>query len=88
MNTQTLWNLCAFLIVFTVVDSCKEFSVFPDPCEENTATGKGIGRWESITTKGAPSARYGHTAVWTGKEMIVWGGEGDNYLNTGARYKP
>ena len=23
---------------------------------------------------GAPAARYGHTAVWTGSEMIVWGG--------------
>ena len=25
----------------------------------------------------APNARYFHTAVWTGSEMIVWGG--DNY---------
>src|SRR4029077_178845 len=24
----------------------------------------------------APTARYGHTAVWTGAEMIVWGGRG------------
>jgi len=23
----------------------------------------------------APSARIGHTAVWTGSEMIVWGGQ-------------
>ena len=23
----------------------------------------------------APSRRMRHTAVWTGKEMIVWGGE-------------
>jgi hypothetical protein len=27
--------------------------------------------------------------VWTGSEMIVWGGLGTSgYLNTGARYNP
>ena len=31
----------------------------------------------------------GHTAVWTGSEMIVWGGiEFSLYLNTGGRYNP
>jgi hypothetical protein len=38
-----------------------------------------------------PDARFGHTAVWTGSEMIVWGGTipptFDRY-NTGARYSP
>ena len=30
-----------------------------------------------------------HTAVWTGSEMIVWGGsDGFDYLNTGGRYNP
>ena len=27
-----------------------------------------------MTTTGAPTARAIHTAVWTGSEMIVWGG--------------
>jgi N-acetylneuraminic acid mutarotase len=36
----------------------------------------------------APSARDSHTAVWTGSEMIVWGGSGNSVLNTGARYTP
>jgi putative metal-binding protein len=37
-----------------------------------------------------PSARFVNTAVWTGTEMIVWGGynETDGYLNTGGRYNP
>ncbi len=36
-----------------------------------------------------PSARYGHKAVWTGRQMIVWGGlVGPNSTNTGARYDP
>ena len=34
----------------------------------------------------APTARVGHTAVWTGSEMIVWGGSDPNTLNTGGRY--
>lgn len=57
--------------------------------------------WISISTVGAPSARFGHTAIWTGTEMIVWGGVdgtaiptsngvsyANNALRTGARYDP
>src|ERR1051325_2095279 len=36
-----------------------------------------------------PGARAAHSAVWTGREMIVWGGGIDgSFLNTGARYLP
>src|SRR5262245_30572744 len=41
--------------------------------------------WEPLDAPNPPSARSGHTAVWTGTEMIVWGGSG---LNTGGRYDP
>ncbi|HOX08123.1 MAG TPA: C10 family peptidase, partial [Planctomycetota bacterium] len=47
--------------------------------------------WSSgVTATNAPSARRSHTAVWTGSEMIVWGGQvaGDGVTNTGARYNP
>jgi len=46
--------------------------------------------WTKTSTSDAPSARKWHTAVWTGSEMIVWGGYNDNYnyLNTGGRYNP
>ena len=30
--------------------------------------------WTATSTTNAPSARAGHSAVWTGTEMIVWGG--------------
>src|SRR5205085_2423437 len=30
--------------------------------------------WTSTSTYNVPSARYSHAAVWTGSEMIVWGG--------------
>jgi N-acetylneuraminic acid mutarotase len=48
----------------------------------------GIDSWTATSTTNAPDARAGHTAVWTGSEMIVWGGsdESDNHFNTGGRY--
>ena len=45
--------------------------------------------WTATDTTKAPTARFDHTAVWTGHEMIVWGGsDGPNLLNTGGRYNP
>lgn len=45
--------------------------------------------WRLTSTVNAPDPRYAHTAVWTGNEMIVWGGIGStNTGNTGARYNP
>jgi N-acetylneuraminic acid mutarotase len=45
--------------------------------------------WTATSTINAPIARDAHAAVWTGNEMIVWGG-GDNtdFFNTGGRYNP
>jgi hypothetical protein len=37
----------------------------------------------------APSPRGSHTAIWTGTEMILWGGVTQgSYLNSGARFNP
>jgi hypothetical protein len=48
--------------------------------------------WTATSTTNAPDAREYHTAVWSGSEMIVWGGyffDGiDHFLNTGGRYNP
>lgn len=45
--------------------------------------------WTAMETSGAPSARYGHTAVWTGTLMIVYGGwNGTTYRDDGATYDP
>lgn len=45
--------------------------------------------WTAISTTNAPTARQYHAAVWTGTEMIVWGGSDANGLtNTGGRYNP
>jgi N-acetylneuraminic acid mutarotase len=50
----------------------------------------GTDGWTATTTTNAPTGRAEHTAVWTGTEMIVWGGFGfnGNLLNTGGRYNP
>src|SRR6266545_6831726 len=43
--------------------------------------------WTATSTTNAASERELHTAVWTGSEMIVWGGTDLNgFLNTGGKY--
>ena len=46
--------------------------------------------WTATSTVNPPDAREGHTAVWTGSEMIIWGGFDGTLpdLNTGGRYDP
>jgi N-acetylneuraminic acid mutarotase len=45
--------------------------------------------WIATSTTNAPSARAFHKAVWTGSEMIIWGGQEDNItFNTGGKYSP
>jgi N-acetylneuraminic acid mutarotase len=51
--------------------------------------------WRAMSDVGAPEAREDHAAVWTGSEMIVWGGvrrEGPDgarrQIATGGRYSP
>jgi hypothetical protein len=41
-------------------------------------------------TGSVPSSRQGHTAIWTGAEMIIWGGwvAGGGATDTGGRYNP
>jgi hypothetical protein len=46
----------------------------------------GTNAWTITSTTNAPHARRNHTAVWTGSEMIVWGGR--DAWNTGGRYNP
>ncbi len=52
----------------------------------------GTDTWTATSTTNAPSGRFFHTAVWTGSQMIVWGGCSGNpcsdFPNTGGRYNP
>ncbi len=45
--------------------------------------------WTPTSTTNAPTGRIYQTAVWTGTQMVVWGGtDGGNQLNTGGLYDP
>ena len=45
--------------------------------------------WTATSITNAPNGRYEHTAIWTGSEMIVWGGFiGGFAQNDGGRYNP
>ena len=48
----------------------------------------GTDTWKPISTTNAPFPRFNATVIWTGKEMIVWGGEFGSTLNSGGRYNP
>ncbi len=46
-------------------------------------------QWEAVSTIDAPVPRWGHTAVWTGTEMLIWGGNAaSGPQNTGGQFQP
>ena len=64
-----------------VIASTSENATTPDVCTDDS--------WVATSTTNVPGARYNHTAVWTGSEMIVWGGtNGVTFFNTGGEYDP
>jgi N-acetylneuraminic acid mutarotase len=75
---------------------CDDDFVYPPntPLNDGAVYDPGADNWTPITALDAPSARTHHTAVWTGQEMIIWGGLGMDSLglplraNSGARYNP
>lgn len=45
--------------------------------------------WQAGNSSGAPSGRFSGVTVWTGTEMLIWGGyNGAARLGDGARYNP
>src|SRR5262249_55513701 len=46
-------------------------------------------KWSIMSNANAPAPRYNPTLLWTGSELIVWGGEdASRILWDGARYSP
>ena len=46
-------------------------------------------RWSETETLGAPSARNEHTALWSGTEMLIWGGTtAGGRVSSGGRFQP
>lgn len=44
--------------------------------------------WSELPADGAPAPRDGHTTVWTGAAMLVWGGVGERLYGDGAAFDP
>ena len=66
-QTDALRTMSVATTLGQVVYTLPEIADAGDPpCTDDT--------WTATSTTNAPAARAGHTAVWTGSEMIVWGG--------------
>jgi N-acetylneuraminic acid mutarotase len=63
---------------------------FPSPTNTGGKYNPTTNSWIPTSTTNAPDGRTDHSAVWTGSQMIVWGGLNDFFedLNTGGRYNP
>jgi hypothetical protein len=65
-----------------------------DQCRDPKGDGRiydaAAGEWRPMATdRNTPTPRYGHTAVWTDRFMVVWGGTSRAGVeNTGAIYDP
>src|SRR6187551_2729169 len=76
--------------VFTRIDVTDQMLVWGGQDSDRLPFANTGGRWKrstnswtATTTTSAPFGRQGQPAVWTGHEMIVWGGDAgtDTFLN-------
>ena len=78
---------------------CSRFAVAQNPFLAETGTAKSrasLGRynpaannWTATAITGAPAGCQFHKAVWTGSEMIVWGGyDGSSFMADTWCYTP
>src|SRR5262249_53529782 len=82
------------LIVFGGL-GCGSGASGPRLCGVGARYRPGQDSWASMSQEGAPSARSGHTAIWTGTEMWIWGGSAERCADgssgpcaDGAAYDP
>src|ERR1043166_6170696 len=75
-RTKELPNLASSTTSAPALYQLPKISGGDPPCIDDTWT----------ATPSQPEPRNTHTAVWTGSEMIIWGGFGGG--NTGGRYNP
>ena len=72
------------MIIWGGMDSIFTSGFHDDGGRFNPATNT----WTNLPATGAPSARSAHSAVWTGAEMIIWGGASAGDLRSGSRWSP
>jgi N-acetylneuraminic acid mutarotase len=79
----TIWT-GSEMIVWGGINPFEDSTVLMDGARYNPASNT----WKALPTSGAPTGRFWHIAVWTGSEMIVWGGGQERLLGDGGRYNP
>ncbi len=58
-----------------------------EPSSDRAGNARAVS-WEWWISPLPFDARQFHTAVWTGNEMVVWGGRSGDYLDSGGVYEP
>jgi N-acetylneuraminic acid mutarotase len=84
---SAVWTGTEMIVWGGVVQSAGKLRVFGDGARYNPDSDT----WTALPSAGTFRARSAHTAVWTGTEMIIWGGVDSattTYFNSGARYDP
>src|SRR4029077_18079824 len=63
-------------------------SVVEPPLNTGGRYNPGMDTWTATSIANVPVGRTYHTAIWSGSEMIVWGGYGGGvvFLNSGGKY--
>lgn len=84
----TAWTGTELLVWGTSEDWENDYALIPDQARYEPATDT----WKPMSTSGSPGVLAGQTSVWTGEELIVWGGSTNAYMGptsgAGARYDP
>ncbi len=85
---RLLIALCLPLLIVCISAGIVKSASLTRLASESTSTSSEL--WEHTSLNGAPVGRYGHTAIWTGSEMLIWGGyfHAGNFLSDGAHYNP
>ncbi len=93
-HPQSLTNRTAAAFEFNCTETgcafqCRLNSSAWASCLAPKAYGGFAESWQALSTINAPEPRAYPEAVWTGSQMLVWGGyNGAIYLSTGGRYDP
>jgi hypothetical protein len=80
-RTKGLSSMSFATTLKNMANTVPKISEGTPPCTDDS--------WTATSTTNAPRERSSHTAVWTGSEMIVWGGFLNGFpWDTGGRYDP
>ncbi|MDQ3336595.1 MAG: hypothetical protein M4D80_15615 [Myxococcota bacterium] len=81
-------NLTTFARPGTCIGGTCSYPPSERVCVGACTAGRCTGAWSTLSQQNAPSARFAHTTVWTGTELIMWGGgfSSTGSAGDGARY--